>query len=499
MQKSLVQRFLVSIAWTSAANWGIIAISLVQSILFARILEIETFGIFAFAYSIVAIAAAFGKFGSGGAFIYRSKHTENELEAAATLFSFKLILVALMATLLLVGTFLFAHEPNLRLALIVLTLSSSFNILFLHIPELILKRRVVHRRLSSIELIASLAAVIVSISWVLVQPTIWALLIGDLVKRAVFFAGFYLWRPIWKPQVKWHKETLKYYFTIGGKNFSATSLLTLIDRVDDLWVGTLFGSAALGIYSRAYRFATYPRQLIASAINKVLLGTYAELTEDKSQLTKAFFRVNAFLIRTGFFLGGLLSLIAPEFISIVLTDKWLPMLPVFRVMLVFTLLDPLKDSISRVFIAIGQPGVVFRARLIQISVLVLGLALFYRFTDFTTIGVAISVNLMLLTGITVLLYKIRSLLQFSLPQLFLAPSIALASSYAVSWLLISNLSTPNIVGTAIVKTLSFVIVYAGVLFLIEGRTIIKQITQSRQMAKTDQPDSESPQLETETL
>jgi O-antigen/teichoic acid export membrane protein len=199
----------------------------------------------------------------------------------------------------------------------------------------------------------------------------------------------------------------------------------------------------MGYYSTAYRFATYPRAVLASPINAVAGGTYAELKDNRRRLSRAFFRTNAFLVRSGFYLAGLFALVAPEFILLAIGEKWLPMLDAFRLMLLFTLLDPIKITVADLFVAIGYPEKVMRTRLVQLLVMIAGLFVLGPRLGIT--GVALAVDLMLLVGIVALLWQARAYVDFSPRRMFLVPSLALALALAGGW---AAGAIPGVAGSA---------------------------------------------------
>jgi O-antigen/teichoic acid export membrane protein len=141
--------------------------------------------------------------------------------------------------------------------------------------------------------------------------------------------------------------------------------------------------------------------------------------------------VNSVLIRSGFFLAGLLALIAPEFIRVLLGEKWLPMLNAFRLMLVFTLFDPIKITIASVIgLAGGKPEWVLGARTAQLVLMLVGL--FALRPSLGISGVAIAVDGMLVLGIGILFWRARSFVDFSLVRLFGVPTVALLAGGALS-------------------------------------------------------------------
>jgi PST family polysaccharide transporter/lipopolysaccharide exporter len=247
-----------------------------------------------------------------------------------------------------------------------------------------------------------------------------------------------------------------------------------IDNIDDLWTNIFLGDLALGFYSKAYKFASYPRTILALPIQKVSTGIYSELKYDRIGLSKAFFRTSALLVRTGFLLSGWLALIAPEFIMIFLGEKWMPMLDAFRLMLVFAMFDPLKGIIGDVLVAIGKPQKLIQTRFMQIVLLVLGLfTLGYRFG---ISGVALSVNLMLVAGIILLLYFVNPHIDFSLLRLFGAPIIAMILALGGTLLVQRFWEFQfSFWVTGFIKSVSFTGIFLASLYLIEGRILYLSI------------------------
>jgi O-antigen/teichoic acid export membrane protein len=172
--------------------------------------------------------------------------------------------------------------------------------------------------------------------------------------------------------------------------------------------------------------------MLTQPIQPVVSGTYAELTDDRLRLSKAFFYVNTLLIRSSFLVGGILFWIAPEFIYLVLGEKWMPMLSTFRLMLVFTLLDPLKNTIANLItVAAGKPDLVARARFVQLLILLLGLFILGSLWNIE--GVAVAVNVMMVTGIIILLYQARKFVDVSVAKLFFGPGISLIIAFFLTY------------------------------------------------------------------
>lgn len=461
---NITDRSIQSASWNVIASGVTVSILFVRSIVLARMLPVDTFGIYAGARALVGLTAVLASFGLGAALIHRAPETEDEEQAASVHFTLTLIFSTIWAGFLILVALAFMSGQS-RIAMLILVLT-TFGLLLVATPKMMLTRRVAHRRLAAIQTVTALLTTAVAIILASFRITLWALLATDIVTFFVTFIGLYVWRPVWRPRLSWSPNVIRYYLDFGSKNLASVGLLNALDRLDDLWTRYVLGPTAMGYYSRAYSFATYPRAVLATPVNSVAAGTYAELKGDRILQSKAFVQVNSFLIRSGFFLAGLLVLVAPEFISLGLGEKWLPMLNVFRLMLVFTLLDPIKQTISSVFVANGRPDGVMKVRFIQLVVLIVGLVLLG--STMGIIGVALAVNAMLIVGIAVLLWKVKDFVDFSLRELFVAPSLALLIGLLLSYVCSS---LPGIQGndwhSVVIKIIVFVSIYGFLLYILE--------------------------------
>ncbi len=465
---TLSQRSTTSLLWNALSSQVTALVLFTRSVLLARLLPVEVFGIYTLAGAIVYLSILLPAFGLDDAFLHRSPESEVEEPAAAVHFTLKLVFLLAWA-LILIGLAAFFARGSLRSAIIYLTIAiGGFELT--HTTRLVFTRRVAHRRLAVFQTLNAIFTTLLAVGMALGGADLWALLITDYVTLLLAWLVFIFWKPVWKPRLALDRHTVRYFLAYGSRVLFSNLLQSALDKLDDLWTGAFLGNTQLGFYSRAYTFATYPRRLLANPVDEVARGTYAEISHDRQQLGAAFRRSGLLLVRSGFFLGGWLSLAAPELILLLLGEKWLPMLAAFRLMLVYTLLDPLKGSLAYLFIATGQPETVIRCRLVQLAVLVTGLFSFGRLWGIA--GVALAVDLMLLAGIGLLFWQAARLITFSLKDLFLVPAIGLALALlAGAGLPRLLLSGEQVWQNLLLKSLAFGLVFLLVLVLFEPQNL----------------------------
>jgi len=491
VDKNLVQRSISSITWRTVTSWIGRVILFMRAVLLARLLPVDVFGTLAFAVSIISLTSSISDFGKSSAFLAKSSFTENEEKTATTHFTLSLIFSMFVMLGVILGSLLFS-KGSLRETLIVLAVTSGLKQLMIT-PRRILVRRIQHRRLALIEAVSIIISTGLALGLALLGYYLWALLVINITSVLVEFFAFYVWKPIWKPRIAWYPEYIRYFLSTGPRYFIANLIYRTLDRVDDIWVGAALGDTMLGFYSKAYNFAVYPRLLLAEPIKAVAVGVYAELAEDRQKLSIAFFRINSLLIRTGFLFAGIISTAAPEFILLILGDKWLPMLGVFRLMLVFTLFDPVKNLMESIYIALGVPNQLIKIRVAQLLFLLAGL--FTLGPIFGNMGAALAVDGMVILGISLLTWQLKKLIDYSTLKLFIPPLIA-----AGVGLLAANLvmNIPGLNGSdfrnATIKALTFSLLYICTLAFIEFkqlgilyRYLLQLIRNRKDLTGEDQP------------
>jgi len=465
-QPSLWRRSVTSTSLTLAANVIAIALILVRAILLARWLPIEVFGVYVMASASVELSSIVADLGLGEAFLHRAPETEDENHAAATHLTLKLVLLTGWA-LLAVAIASVVCRGELMVAMLVLV-GTTVALHLTQTPRVLLIRQVLHGRLALLQIVTAVVGTGVALTLAAAGAELWALLSIDLVTAGVAIAGLYLWRPVWRPRLAWSRARVRYFLGFGGKSFAATLLLRGIERLDDLWTGIFLGDAALGLYSRAFGFATFPRRLVSNPVSEVLGGTYAELKEDRPRLSTAFLVSNSALMRVCFPLAAGMVLVAPELVGTLLGERWLPMVPAFQLLAVFTLLDPLRYSIAGLFTAVGRPDHAITARLLQVVVLCIGLTTLGPALGIA--GVALAVTISALTGAVIMTTLAKRYVDFPLIRMVGPPLVGVVAGSGLS-LALKRSATVQGWALPVLELLILVVAYAAVLVVLDRRQL----------------------------
>ena len=471
--ESIARQTAVGSSYTITASGITLVVGFVRSIILARLLFPEDFGLFALAFFFVRLLERVQMFGFTAAFIHKHQHSQAEAAAHFILRLAAALLVLLLA--LLLTPFLlrfYPDDPLLGPVIVMLTavrLLTAFNAT----PKTILAKQLQFRRIAIMKVGGSLLAFAWAIWLAWAGYGIWALVAQEASLVLIDFVGLWLLKRAWSPSLKTDWKTVRYYFQFGKYQLVTQNIALLLDTFDDFWIGTFLGSATLGFYAKSYEFARYPRAVVGEPISNVFFPAFARLQDKREQLSRAFFRVASLLVRTGFLFASLLVLIAPEFIRLFLGEKWLPMQLTFQLMLIYTLIDPLQLLVTQLVTAVGEPQTLTKAQLWQMVFFVP--AVIVASQRFGIEGVAVVANLMLLLGLLLILPRLRHFVDFSLRQMVAVPLLAVAAGLPLTLLLVHWLPTAHPAVILVQKVLSLTTLYFLILLILERTRLQKSI------------------------
>lgn len=461
--------------YSVSASMITLVLGFVRTTLMLRLLLPEYFGVTALALFYVNLATILFAFGFDSAYIHSKEPDET---SRRTFFTIRVGLSVIGLLLLALATPLIGQfYPDMPLLTAVM-LAYIFIYLFraINFSQIVmLNKQLAFRQVAQVDVLSSLSMTIIGPTTAWLGWGVWAIvaeLAGGVFTRLLVIQLAY--HP-WRLRLGWNRERASWYWAYGKKAWHSSNIAFLLDQFDNWYTGTFLGSAALGYYSRAYEYAGYPRRVIANPILAVFFPTFAHIQDDRQKLSRAFFRPASLMIRTGGWFCLVFILTAPEFIPLLLGEKWLPMLFTFQLMIVYTLLEPLSLAARNLLMATGYPQQVLWARLAQLVLFVP--AVFILGTRWNIEGVALATNLMALAGTVVLFYYVKRVVDFSLWALWFWPLLATAVTALLTLALNPWWATMNPWLSMALKVVGITAVYTFILFVTER----EQLNSGRKM------------------
>lgn len=326
----LKDKTVTGVFWSAVDRFSAQGIQFVFSILIARLLLPEDYGVIAMLNIFLAVSQNFIDSGFGAALIRKNDRTETDF---STVFYFNIIVAFLIyIALFFASPYIadFYETPVLRSITRVVALNliiTSFS--GIHNSKLSID--VDFKSRAKISLLSSVVSGIVALYMAKNGFGVWALVAQSLCSSIVW--TILLWYFVrWKPLFLFSWESFRNLFSFGSKLLTSAVLNTIYSNLSTIIIGKFFSSSSLGLYSKANSLAQFPSVNITNVIQNVAFPVLSKI-QDETQKLKAmyvkFMRIMAFIIFP-LMLG--LAAVSQSFVSVVLTEKWVGAVPYIQVL-----------------------------------------------------------------------------------------------------------------------------------------------------------------------
>ena len=373
--KSLSQRVVVSGFWAFALRAVNRAFSFIRLIILARVLAPDDFGLMGIALLTMATLDTFSQTGFQAALIQKKEDINHYLNASWTVLILRGSI--LFAILYIIAPFA-AHFFNAKEAeVIIRVIGLSFLIqAFTNIGVIYFEKELEFNKLFIYSFVGTLSDFVVAVSAALILKNVWALVFGSLAGSTAMCITSYFIHP-YRPKFDFHLGKAKELFGFGKWILGSSILIFLITQGDDIFVGKLLGTTALGLYQLAYRISNMPTTEITHVISQVTFPAYSKLQDNLPKLREAYLKTLQLTVFLSFPIAGLIFVLAPDFTRIFLGEKWMPMVPAMQVLVFAGLVRSIAATTGPIFHAVGKPKIDTIWQIVRLSVLA---TLIYPFT-----------------------------------------------------------------------------------------------------------------------
>jgi O-antigen/teichoic acid export membrane protein len=342
---SLGRRAAAGLRWQALATPSQAALQFVSTVLLARLLKPEDFGIVALALVFVDFVAVVAQLGISHALVQRKELTDGHVRAAWTLSigigCLGSIVLALSAPLLVSAD----AVPPLR------ALSISFLLTSLSTAAGgLLIRRLDFRSWFIGDVIANLVGyLVVPLSLALAGLGVWSLVAALLTRAALRSTLFLIMAPhsvrplLRRPFVG---DVLSF-----GTGMALAQVANYAARNGDYFiVGRNLGEAALGFYSRAYVLASLPASYLSNLLGSVFFSYFARVQDDVQRLKRGYLLAANIAALLAVPPMVLQAVTAPELVRVLFGRRWAPAILPLQILCVAGALRPFQgigDALAR--------------------------------------------------------------------------------------------------------------------------------------------------------
>lgn len=363
------------ITWLVAAKVIVNLIAFCSTILLARLLTPDDFGLVALATTILLIISSFTEISMGDALIHHREPTDAHFHTAWSLNLCRALTVGTLFGLSAPFAAQAYNEP--RLIPIMYALSFSTIIMGFHNPKLaLLKRNLVFKQDFILSVLPKIFGFLVNITIAFSFKTYWALIFGSIASQLVGVIASYIILP-YRPKfsVIYARELYSFSVWITLRQVIGT----LNGKFDPLLIGSYLGSSTLGQYSVGDNLAGMATREAIGPLEATLFPAFARIAKDGDRLKEAYRLVQSLLSAVALPVGVGTALIAQPLVLVGMGEKWLPAVTIIEVMsCVFAFLT-LASPAQPLAMAKGQTKLLFHRDLlifcIRIPIIVAGIVL----------------------------------------------------------------------------------------------------------------------------
>ncbi len=345
--------FGTAVSWSFVLTSGRTFMTLIVSLILARILGPEAFGLIAMANVFILFAELFVRQGLVAAIVQRPRLTAAHLDTA--FWMTVMLAVALAPAAIGASGWWAAVNDTPELASLIQALVPLLVFKALGVAqEAYIRRQMNFRALALRTNVAVLTGGVAGVTAALLGAGVWALVIQQLVTAFLELVLIWLlssWRPRWRFRADAARDLV---------GFSARMVLAALGsfvntQSDALLIGLFFGPLVVGLYRMAVRFISIMLELTAGTLQSVMLPELSRFSEDRPRFNERTVEVIRLASLVAVPVLGVLAASSDALMAL-LGAEWAPAADALKVLCVLAVVQAAAAFLAPVLQAAGRPG-----------------------------------------------------------------------------------------------------------------------------------------------
>lgn len=374
---SLRKQATSGLIWTFSQQFGTQIVGFIVSLVLARLLLPEEFGLIGMIAVFISVGKALVDSGLTQSLI-RSKKLDQE--DFSTVFYFNLATSIFIYGIIYFGAPLVANfydqvilTPILRLYCITFIITA-----FSAVQLARLTQKMDFKTQTLVAIPSIIIGGIVGVVMAYMGYGVWSLVWNQIFTALVSTVQLWIYSK-WSPSFVFSIKKFKEHFNFGYK----LTLSSLLDRVFSniylIVIGKYFAPAQVGFYTRAQTTKQLPVQNISAALNKVTYPLFAKIQEDDVRLKRVYSQLMQMVVFVITPVMVLLAIIAEPLFVFLFTEKWLPAVPYFQILCATGILYPIHAYNLNVLKVKGRSDLFLKLEIIKKIVIIIAIAITIKF------------------------------------------------------------------------------------------------------------------------
>ncbi|KKQ97775.1 MAG: Membrane protein involved in the export of O-antigen and teichoic acid [Candidatus Woesebacteria bacterium GW2011_GWB1_39_12] len=344
--------YIKGLSWIGGLRFFTRIIAYLKTIILARILVPEQFGIFGIASLILAFLETLTETGINVFFIQGEGKIKKYVNSAWIVSLVRGLAISLL--ILLSSSYIanFFNSPEslniIRLIALVPLIRGFINPAIVILKkDLLFKKEFIFR--TSVFLIEGIVVIFLALTLKSAYSLVYGMIVGAFLEVILSFIFI---KPL--PKFSIEKEEVKKIIGRGKWVTLAQFSNLAFKEGDDVFVGRLLGTYALGIYQMAYKLATLPLTEVGEVVSEVTFPVYSKISGDIKRLKKAYFKVVASVIVLILPIGVILFFYPTQIVLVLLGEKWIGVANILKTLSLFGVLRAVDYTSLSLFLSIKK-------------------------------------------------------------------------------------------------------------------------------------------------
>lgn len=376
---SLKVKALSGMLWTYSQNFGSQLISFLVSIVLARFILPEEFGLIGMITIFIGIGNVLFEGGLTSSLI-RTKVLDKE--DYSTVFFFNLIgsfLIYFVLFLIAPLIAKFYNQPMLINVIRVYGLTFIFSA-FGTVQNTILTRELKFKKQAMISLPALILSSLIGLFMAIQQFGVWSLVVMALGNSLL--TSFLLWISAdWRPAFMFNRDKFYQHFHYGYKLTLSGVLDILFTNIYQIIIGRFYAASQVGYYTRANSLLMLPVGNISGALNRVIFPLFSQVQDDLPRFRNAYKQVMQMVLFVITPIIVLMGILAKPLVIFLFTERWLSVVPIFQILCFTGILYPIHLYNLLVLQVKGRSDLFLKLEILKkvLQTLILGISFLYGF------------------------------------------------------------------------------------------------------------------------
>lgn len=335
----LEHKVVSGVVWSFAEKFLTMLVQMVVSIIVARRLMPEDFGVMAILTFFTSVALTIVDSGFSQTLIRKREPSDSDYRSV---FLFNVVVALLLYFVLwalAAPIARFYGHSVIRDVAPVLFLLLPINSLCV-VQTVMFTREFRFKLLSNIVFFASLVSGVVAVAMAVAGCGIWALVAQRLLQMGIKAVAFWLIRR-WRVRGGVSLSALREMAPFSLRLLATDLIASIYNNVAQLFVGKIYSTASLGYYSQAQKLKDLAVISTVQSVQGVTYPALSKLSADEEKFSAGYERIVRLLSFLLF--PAMLGLVAisSDMFMLLLGERWMPTVPYFRILALSGMVYPL--------------------------------------------------------------------------------------------------------------------------------------------------------------